>query len=126
MGFVVLEQFNGEPAMPFHGMSVSAYSPALKKWRQTWVDDEGNYLDFAGEFRDDRMVLARTAVEEGGEDQAEDGVVQHRSRFRSIGIGSARKMQANLGRTSGASTISANRPRAFLPDDPLSNLSLKA
>jgi hypothetical protein len=63
-GFVVLEQFSGEPAMPFHGMSVSTYSPALKQWRQTWVDDEGNYLDFAGEFRDGRMVLARTAVEE--------------------------------------------------------------
>jgi hypothetical protein len=64
-GFVVLEQFNGEPAMPLHGMSVSVYTPALKQWRQTWVDDEGNYLDFAGEFQDGRMVLARTAVEEG-------------------------------------------------------------
>jgi hypothetical protein len=63
-GFVVQENFNGEPAMPYHGLSVSAYSPALKKWRQTWVDDAGTYLDFVGEFADGRMVLARTAVEE--------------------------------------------------------------
>jgi hypothetical protein len=63
-GFVVQESFNGEPTMPYHGLSVSAYSPSLKKWRQTWVDDAGTYLDFAGEFADGRMVLTRTAVEE--------------------------------------------------------------
>ena len=63
-GFVVQENFNGEPTMPYHGLSVSAYSPALKKWRQTWVDDAGTYLDFVGEFAGGRMVLSRTAIEE--------------------------------------------------------------
>jgi hypothetical protein len=63
-GLVVQENFNGEPTMPYHGLSVSVYSPSLKKWRQTWVDDAGTYLDFAGEFADGRMVLTRTAVEE--------------------------------------------------------------
>jgi ketosteroid isomerase-like protein len=29
------------------------------KWKQTWVDNGGEYLDFVGEFKDGRMILAR-------------------------------------------------------------------
>ena len=53
---VVLEQF----ASPeFEGMSVSAFDPSMNIWRQTWVDSEGNYLDFVGRFGRDAMDLRR-------------------------------------------------------------------
>ena len=40
-----------------NGMSVSVYSPAKKKWEQTWVDDQGSYFALSGEFKDGKMVL---------------------------------------------------------------------
>src|SRR5207244_10926697 len=42
--------------------TASPYSRlALAGWKQTWVDNEGGYLDFIGEFKDGQMVLAREA-----------------------------------------------------------------
>jgi hypothetical protein len=29
------------------------------KWKQTWVDNQGAYLDFVGEFKDGQMILQR-------------------------------------------------------------------
>jgi len=55
---VILENFDGNPAMPFRGMSVSVYSPQRGCWQQTWVDDTGNYWAFSGGFADRRMTLA--------------------------------------------------------------------
>jgi hypothetical protein len=46
---------------PLEGWSVSAYSPTLEKWQQTWVDNQANYLDFQGGVEDGRMVLSRRA-----------------------------------------------------------------
>jgi hypothetical protein len=62
-GCVILESFDSRgPAQGgLRGMSVSAYNPALGKWQQTWVDNQGGYLDFAGEFKDGKMVLSRQA-----------------------------------------------------------------
>ena len=64
-GCVVVERFNGAPSSPLNGMSVSSYNVERDQWQQTWVDNQGGYLDFAGEFTDGRMVLARDAVRDG-------------------------------------------------------------
>jgi hypothetical protein len=48
-------------------MSVSAYNIKTGKWQQTWVDSEESYLDFTGEFKDNRMVLQRKAMMDGKE-----------------------------------------------------------
>ncbi|MBK9712633.1 MAG: hypothetical protein IPO81_15180 [Kouleothrix sp.] len=61
-GHVIEEQFRGgEP--PLHGMSVSVYSPRLGAWQQTWVDNQGSYLDLAGGLSGGEMILGmeRTA-----------------------------------------------------------------
>lgn len=63
---VVQENFSGENAMHLRGMSVSLYDMRARKWKQTWVDNEGAYLDFTGEFKDGQMILARDAVRTDG------------------------------------------------------------
>jgi len=55
---VIREDFSGPG---FRGMSVSVYNKRQGKWQQTWVDNNGGYLDFAGEFSNGKMVLARAA-----------------------------------------------------------------
>lgn len=32
----------------FKGQSITMYSPRLKKWKQTWMDNQGGYFDFEG------------------------------------------------------------------------------
>lgn len=63
---VVEENFSGEAAMHLRGMSFSIYDTRAGKWKQTWVDNEGGYLDFIGEFKDGKMILARDAVRPDG------------------------------------------------------------
>jgi hypothetical protein len=53
-GFVVRENFT---MGAFRGASWSVYTPANKKWRQTWVDNQGGYITLAGEFRLGKMIL---------------------------------------------------------------------
>jgi hypothetical protein len=48
--------------MHLRGQSVSIFDASPRKWKQTWVDNEGAYLDFVGEFKDGQMVLAREAM----------------------------------------------------------------
>ncbi|CAG0934550.1 hypothetical protein TFLX_03539 [Thermoflexales bacterium] len=62
---VILENFDGRPGTPLIGMSVSVYNAALGKWQQTWVDNQGGYLDFVGAFEEGRMVLQRPATRQG-------------------------------------------------------------
>lgn len=50
---------------PLRGTSVSVYSTQLEKWRQTWVDNQGGYLDFVGGFSDGKMTLSREAARKG-------------------------------------------------------------
>lgn len=64
-GQVILEQFDGRPTMEFDGMSVSVYDKTDCSWKQTWVDSDGNYLDFVGGFADGVMDLRRTASRDG-------------------------------------------------------------
>jgi hypothetical protein len=56
-GRVVFEQFDGRPGMNLQGRSWSVHDSAMGKWRQTWVDNEGTYLDLVGGKEGDRFVL---------------------------------------------------------------------
>jgi hypothetical protein len=58
-GCVIQEQFDGSPAMDFKGLSVSVYNPRKEIWQQTWVDNNGGYLDFTGAFENGVMTLSR-------------------------------------------------------------------
>lgn len=64
---VIMENFNGTPSSPLKGISVSVFNKRLGKWQQTWVDNQGSYLDFTGEFKDGKMILQRKAYLEGKE-----------------------------------------------------------
>ena len=52
--------------MPLRGKSVSLFDVRANKWKQTWVDNEGGYLDFVGEFKNGQMILAREATRPDG------------------------------------------------------------
>lgn len=52
-------------APDFHGMSFSAYDAERQVWCQTWVDNNGTYLDFTGTFEDGKMILQRDAIVQG-------------------------------------------------------------
>jgi hypothetical protein len=62
----LLEDFSmpGDPS-PFHGRSISV-PVAGRGWCQTWVDSEGQYLDFVGGRIGDEMILDRTASRTDG------------------------------------------------------------
>jgi len=61
-GKIIQENFI---APDLHGMSVSSYDAERGLWCQTWVDNNGTYLDFTGKFENDRMVLSRDAIVRG-------------------------------------------------------------
>jgi hypothetical protein len=58
-GKVIQENFT---APDLHGISVSAYDPERGLWCQTWVDNNGTYLDFTGKFDNGKMVLSRDVI----------------------------------------------------------------
>jgi hypothetical protein len=62
---VIVEEFDGRPGAPLEGHSVSIYDPDAKEWKQTWVDNQGGYLDFTGGFADGRMTLSRALQKDG-------------------------------------------------------------
>jgi len=59
-GRVIEENFDGNPGMDFRGKSLSVYNHNHKTWQQTWVDNEGFYMLFAGGMQDEKMILSRT------------------------------------------------------------------
>lgn len=61
-GCVVQENFSAADAAHLRGQSASIFDVTTGKWKQTWVDNEGSYLDFVGEFKDGQMILAREAI----------------------------------------------------------------
>ena len=62
---VILEKFDGAPAIEFQGMSVSVFNQRTSLWHQTWVDSSGGYLDFTGSFKEGVMILSREATVDG-------------------------------------------------------------
>jgi hypothetical protein len=65
-GCVVRENFRAEGANALAGMSVSTYDVRAKRWKQTWVDNQGGYLDFTGGFENGVMTLGRLTVDRDG------------------------------------------------------------
>ncbi len=65
-GCVVQENFSGADSMPMRGTSVSVFDARAGKWKQTWVDNQGGYLDFVGEFKDGQMILQREGIRPDG------------------------------------------------------------
>src|SRR5215471_7175596 len=47
-GRVIVESFDGRPSLELQGMSISCFDEGEDCWRQTWVDNNGNYLAFRG------------------------------------------------------------------------------
>ena len=64
-GKVVVENFDGRPSLDFQGLSFSVYDRNAGCWKQTWVDSEGSYLDFAGSFENGVMELRRDGEVDG-------------------------------------------------------------
>lgn len=59
-GCVIREQFNGGDVLPLRGQSYSMFDRLSGKWKQTWVDNQGGYLDFTGGLEDGKMVFSRS------------------------------------------------------------------
>ncbi len=64
-GCVIKESFSSSDASPLVGVSMSVFVPNTGKWHQTWVDNQGSYLDFSGGFENGKMILSRTARPKG-------------------------------------------------------------
>jgi hypothetical protein len=48
-GCAIAEHFSASgPGPAWAGASYSMWQPQLGKWRQTWVDDQGSFLEFEG------------------------------------------------------------------------------
>ena len=62
---VIEENFDGAPGIPLKGKSISTYSPQKKAWIQIWVDNQGGYLDFTGQYVGGKMILSRQAERNG-------------------------------------------------------------
>lgn len=81
-GRVVEERFDGRPGVDLRGMSVSVFDEHRGLWRQTWVDDAGNYFALEGNLVDGEMELLTT----GHNGAAPDA--RYRMRFFDIRPGS--------------------------------------
>jgi len=65
-GCVVQENFSTSQGTHYRGTSLSTFDATAGKWKQTWVDNGGAYLDFVGEFKDGQMILEREAIGKNG------------------------------------------------------------
>jgi len=72
-GCILLENYS---AGTFVGKSFNFYDSNLKRWRQTWVDNNGGVSEFNGEFKDGAIRL-------NGESHTPDGsrILRHMTLF---------------------------------------------
>lgn len=63
---VLREEFDGGRDLPLRGQSYSMYDKLSGSWKQTWVDNQGSYLDFSGGVEDGRMILSRSFTNRAG------------------------------------------------------------
>lgn len=58
---IIKENFEGLTGQNkgFIGKSWSVYNPQTKEWNQTWVDNQGAYLDFWAEYSGDKRMFVR-------------------------------------------------------------------
>lgn len=68
-GNVIKENFKASSGSykGFVGKSFSVYNPRTEKWKQTWVDNEGGYLDFTGVVEGNKRIFKREGVNQEGE-----------------------------------------------------------
>jgi hypothetical protein len=76
-GCAIFEEFSGGPAAALEGRSYSVYDARAGKWKQTWVDNQGGYLDFVGDVVEGNRVFAREFVRQGA-------LVKQRMVFRDV------------------------------------------
>src|SRR5687767_3406701 len=63
---VIEEDFRGTgTGGSLHGRSWSVFDPERGVWRQTWVDDQGGYIELVGERVDGCFAFGRSAPELG-------------------------------------------------------------
>ena len=60
-GCVIHENFS-DPTEKFYGRSYSVFNHTKGVWEQTWVDNQGNYMNFKGGFENGKMTLSRSFV----------------------------------------------------------------
>lgn len=67
-GAVIKENFEGLTGTyaGFIGKSYSVYQGASGEWKQTWVDNNGGYLDFTGDFDGNRRIFSRSGTDRNG------------------------------------------------------------
>ena len=68
-GKVIEENFrvSSDPNMSnFRGKSWSVYNQKDETWYQTWVDNQGAYLDFIGEIDGNKRIFKRVSVNTDG------------------------------------------------------------
>lgn len=58
-GCVIRESFDGGEDLVLRGESYSMFDRSSGSWKQTWVDNQGSYLDFTGGWSDGKMILSR-------------------------------------------------------------------
>ncbi len=52
----------------FKGKSYSVYNPRTGTWKQTWVDNQGGYLDFTGKFEGNIRIFERKGINSEGQE----------------------------------------------------------
>ena len=67
-GKVIKENFEATSGQMkgFIGKSYSVYNSQSGEWKQTWVDNQGAYLDFVGKFQNDKRIFIREAKDANG------------------------------------------------------------
>jgi hypothetical protein len=65
-GCVILEEFSGAPGVALDGKSFSTFDRTAGRWKQTWVDSSGAYLDFIGSTDGGHQVFSREAATRDG------------------------------------------------------------
>lgn len=67
-GKVIKENFEATSGQMkgYIGKSYSVYNPKTQKWKQTWVDNQGAYLDFTGKFEGPKRMFVRQTQDSSG------------------------------------------------------------
>jgi hypothetical protein len=96
-GCVVQENFSGGDSMHLPGTSVSIFDTRTGTWKQTWVDNEGGYLDFVGEFKNGQMILQRAATRpDGTKTPAAHGLEKHHRQHPRLELGIVPRWRQDL------------------------------
>ena len=67
-GAVIKESFEGltGASAGYLGRSYTVYKQSTGEWKQTWVDNTGDYLEFTGEFTGNKRMFTRFGTDQEG------------------------------------------------------------